>query len=64
MLEVTMEKSFSASSRKEARRLANEWLAAQTGLRKIKQTEVATSDNGPSLEEANRWTVTIHWEAA
>ena len=57
-----MEKSFSAPTRKEARQLANEWWAAQTGLRKIRQTEVAIGDDGPSLRNANRWTVTVHYK--
>ncbi len=57
-----MEKSFSARTRKEARQLANEWWPAQTGLRKIRQTEVAMGDHGPSLHDANRWTVTVHYK--
>jgi len=57
-----MKKSFSAPSREEARRLANEWWAAQTGLQKTRQTAIATGDKGPSLSDANRWTVTIHYE--
>ena len=56
-----MEKSFSARTRKEARQLANEWWAAQSGLRKIKRTEVAMGDDNPSLRDANRWTVTVHY---
>jgi len=57
-----VEKFFSAPNREEAHQIANEWLAAQTGLRNIKLTEIVTGDDGPSLLEANRRTVTIHYE--
>jgi hypothetical protein len=57
-----MEKVFNGSSREEANRKANEWLAGQTGLRGIKRTEVAIGNKGPSLLDAGDWAVTIHCE--
>jgi hypothetical protein len=57
-----MKKVFTGSNKQEARRKADEWWAGQKGLRKIERTEVAISDEGPSLRDANRWAVTIHYE--
>jgi len=58
-----MQKSFSGSTREEARRAASEWWALQTGMRKIKEdSEMWQGDEGPSLLHANRWIVTIHYE--
>jgi hypothetical protein len=58
-----MEKVFEGSTREEANRKANQWVAGQKGLREIKRTEIAISDEGhPHLLDANRWAVTIHCE--
>lgn len=57
-----MEKSFSGHSREEAHQRANEWWAAQTGLREIRRREFATGDDGPSLLDVNNWTVSIDYE--
>jgi len=36
-------------------------MAVQTGLQNIKLTEVATGDDGPSLLDADCWTMTVHY---
>jgi hypothetical protein len=57
-----MEMVFSGSSKEDANRKANELWEKQNGLRAIERTEVAISDEGrPSLLDANRWAVTIHY---
>jgi hypothetical protein len=63
VLSDPMQKSFIGLTRQEAHRLANEWWAAQTGVRKVRETEVAIGDEGPSILDANRWAVTIHYES-
>lgn len=57
-----MEKVFDGSTKEEAERKANQWLAGQTGLRHIKRTVVALGDDGPSMLDANRWVVTVHYD--
>ena len=57
-----MKKVFSGSSQYEANRKADEWWAAQKGLQKTLRTELAIGDEGPSLKDADRWAVTIHYE--
>jgi hypothetical protein len=57
-----MQKTFTGSSQQEARAKANDWWVAQNGLRKVSQTEVAIGDEGPSLNLADRWSLTLHYE--
>jgi hypothetical protein len=57
-----MKKTFTGSSQQEARAKADNWWAAQKGLRKVSQIEVATGEEGPSIDLADRWAVTIHFE--
>ncbi len=57
MAHVTLAPSF-----EEANRLADEWLAAHPEFREITRTKVATGENGPSLLDATRCTVTVHYE--
>jgi len=57
-----MQKTFAGSNQQEARAKANDWWGAQKGLRKLSQTEVAIGDEGPSLNLADRWSVTLHYE--
>jgi hypothetical protein len=53
-----MKKVFSASSREEAKRKADEWWAAQKELQKLKEWEFALDDQVPSMH-GDRWTVTV-----
>lgn len=57
-----MKKTFGGATRREAKRQAREWWEAQTGLRKISETEVAMGNEGPDMRKADQWTVTIHYE--
>ena len=57
-----MEKRFYAPTKEAVWRAADQWWAEQTGFRKLHRTEVAIGDDGPSLRNANRWAVTIHYE--
>jgi hypothetical protein len=56
-----MEEIFMASTREEANQEADKWWAEQMGLRLVQRTEVAVGQ-GPSLDEADHWRVTIHYE--
>jgi hypothetical protein len=56
-----MEKRFSAANLAEANRLADEWLAAQKGMKLISRT----SFNDPaSFNQAIAWTAIIQYEEA
>ena len=58
-----MKSDFHASSRAVAYRKARKWLANQKGLRNIRYTEIANGDaEMPSLSDADRCKVTIHYE--
>jgi len=57
-----MKKTFTGSSREEAQTKANDWWLTQKGLRKVMKTEVTISKDGPSINLADRWAVTVHYE--
>ena len=57
-----MKKVFAGSSKEEANCMADEWWRSQNGLRKTDRKEVATGDQGPALNLADRWAVVIHYE--
>lgn len=57
-----MKQTFTGSSLEAARAKANDWWRIQNGLRKLLQTEVATGKEGPSINLADSWAVTIHYE--
>lgn len=56
-------KTFVATCQSEANRKANEWLGQQRRLLVHLRTTVAISDTGLSLSEANRWAITVHYQA-
>jgi hypothetical protein len=58
-----MKKTFTGSSREEAQAKANDWWLTQKGLRKVMQSEVTIGKDGPSINLADRWAVTVHYEA-
>lgn len=58
---MSKEKTFEAKTQAEANRLADEWWMKQRGSRLVHRTQVAVG-SGPSLVEAERWAVTIHYE--
>jgi hypothetical protein len=60
-----VKKEFHRSSREEAHRKADEWLAKQKGLQNIQKTNVGIGDaETPHLLDVERWTVTVHYEVA
>ena len=62
---MSVKKEFRGSSRGEAHRKADEWLAKQKGLRNIQKTEAGIGDTEtPHLLDVDRWTVTVNYEVA
>jgi hypothetical protein len=57
-----MKKTFTDDTEAGARRKADEWWKAQTGLREIDRTVLGTGDDGPARADMDRWAVTIHYE--
>jgi len=53
--------TFEADTQAEANRLADEWWMKQKGLRLVHRNQVSIGW-GPSLTQADRWAVTIHYE--
>src|SRR5260370_33421012 len=58
----SMKKEFQSSSREEANKWADEWWAAQRGVRNIQRTEISLGTKGLSIKDAEGWAVTIHYE--
>jgi hypothetical protein len=58
---VSREQIFSAPTQSEANRQAHEWWVQQKGLRLVQRTQWAVGVN-PSLEQAEQWAVSIHFE--
>jgi hypothetical protein len=57
-----MKQVFTATTREEANREADKWWAQQSGLRIVHRTEITVGWGGPSLADADKWIVTIHYE--
>ena len=60
-MSATMTILFTATTQEEANREADNWWAQQTGFRLVHRTTVAVGW-GPGQADADRWTVTIHYE--
>jgi len=54
--------TFEADTRGKANQAADDWWMKQKGLRQLYRSQVATGSRGPSLLEADRWAVTVHYE--
>lgn len=59
---MSEEQTFEAKTRAEANRLADDWWMKQKGLRQIHRSQIAVGSRSPSLADAERWAVTIHYE--
>ena len=58
---MSREMTFEATTLAEANRLADQWWMTKKGAGLIHRSQIAVG-SGPSLVEAERWAVTIHYE--
>jgi hypothetical protein len=53
---------FVGSTLQEAKRKADDWWMRQKGVREVHRSKISGGFTGPSLRDADQFTVTIHYE--